>query len=139
MSNGLNRTTASIYTRRRVLAGVAAVTAAPAALAAGSAPFGGSGGQRSGQVAHTGIVHDVEIQGLVFVPDRLTVAPGDHIVWTNRDLSPHTATAEDDSWDTGSLDKDESGEIVVSSDMVGKYYCRFHPHMRAELVIKVEG
>jgi len=54
-------------------------------------------------VAGSQIVHDIEIKEFAFNPSILEVRPGDQIRWTNRDISPHTATAEDGSWDTGEL------------------------------------
>lgn len=42
----------------------------------------------------------VEIKHFKFVPERLTVAPGDTVVWVNLDLVPHTVTAKDESWDS---------------------------------------
>ena len=37
--------------------------------------------------------HEVVIQGLLYVPETLTVRPGDVVVWINKDPFPHTATA----------------------------------------------
>jgi plastocyanin len=37
--------------------------------------------------------HAVEIRGMAFHPEVLEIRLGDTVVWTNRDLVPHTATA----------------------------------------------
>jgi len=38
--------------------------------------------------------HTVSLEAMRFQPDDLTVAPGDTIIWVNKDLVPHTATSE---------------------------------------------
>lgn len=78
--------------------------------------------------------HIIEIQAFKYVPDRLTVSPGDTITWINRDLAPHTATAMDRSWDTKRLKKGERMSIVITKTTKLAYFCRFHPHMKARLV-----
>ena len=80
-------------------------------------------------------IHHVEIKGLVFVPGKLAVKPGDKITWTNRDIVVHTATAKDESWDTGPLEKGESHTLTVTEGMSGSYFCQLHPSMTAEIVV----
>ncbi len=84
------------------------------------------------------IVHTVEIYQFKFVPDRLQLRPGDSVLWVNRDIVPHTATALDDSWDTGEIQTDERKPLVFNEDSSTSYYCRFHPSMVAELQIIVD-
>jgi plastocyanin len=81
------------------------------------------------------IVHEVEISGFAFVPAALAVRPGDKIRWTNVDLSPHTATAKDGSWDTGELAEGESATLDVTETMLLDYHCLFHTEMFARLVV----
>ena len=77
--------------------------------------------------------HAVEIAAFVYRPAGLAVAPGDTVVFTNRDPVPHTATAADGSWDSGSLAKDASWRLVVPEGGIGAYRCAFHPNMAASL------
>ena len=79
--------------------------------------------------------HLVEITGFEFQPARLQVRPGDTITWVNRDIAPHTATADDGSWDTGAIRTDESATVPVTPEMTATYYCRFHPMMTARFEI----
>lgn len=79
--------------------------------------------------------HTVRIKNFVFAPRTLTVHAGDTIRWINNDIVPHTATADDESWDTGELKRGQSGEIKVRADMTLNYFCRFHPMMKANLRI----
>ena len=43
---------------------------------------------------------EVTIEHFAFVPANVTVADGDTIVFVNKDIVPHTATATDNSWTT---------------------------------------
>ena len=82
--------------------------------------------------------HVIEIEDFQFVPAVLEVKVGDTITWVNRDYAPHTATAEDDSWDTGNLEFKEKARIKVSAKTATEYYCRYHPNMKASLIILSE-
>ncbi len=81
------------------------------------------------------IHHDITIYRFKFVPDTLDVRVGDTITWLNKDIAPHTATANDDSWTTDELGKRQSQTLTVTADMSGDYYCVYHPHMKAKLNI----
>lgn len=80
--------------------------------------------------------HVIYIEDMQFSPARLEVNLGDTIIWINRDFIPHTATADDTRWDSGTLAQGEKSSIVVDSDTLGQYFCRFHPGMTAELLLK---
>ena len=80
--------------------------------------------------------HVVEITGFKFIPESLSVKAGDTIKWINKDITPHTATADDTSFDTGVLKPNESGSITVSSDQTISYFCRYHPTMKANLMFE---
>lgn len=80
-------------------------------------------------------LHEVAIRGFVFEPDRLPVEIGDKICFTNHDLAPHTATALDGSWDTGTLEQGQHSELTVTTDWTGDYFCGHHPSMTARLEI----
>ncbi len=75
--------------------------------------------------------HVVEIRKFTFAPRTLAVRPGDVVVWENADIVPHTATAEDRSWDSGTIAPGGTWETTVNDAMLGDYFCRFHPSMVA--------
>ena len=60
---------------------------------------------------------------------------GEQIRVTNSDLAPHTATANDESWDTDTLENGHSIELTVAAEWTGDYYCAYHPKMKAMLMI----
>ena len=105
--------------RRDIMIGAVAWLAAPKQALAGS-----------------GQVHEVAIRDLVFEPEHLVVRVGDTIRWTNYDIAPHTATAEEFGWDTEELAQGDSAEITVTADMETAYFCVFHPHMTGTLEIR---
>ena len=85
--------------------------------------------------AKAATVHDVAIRRLKFDPAHLRVRIGDAIRWTNYDLAPHTATADEFGWDTEELARGEAAEVVVTREMETSYFCVFHPHMKGSLEI----
>jgi len=80
--------------------------------------------------------HEVEIRAFQFKPQELRVAPGDTIVFVNRDPVPHTATASNRSWDTGELAPATSKALVVRELGELSYTCLYHLNMKAKLVVK---
>ena len=85
--------------------------------------------------ANAAETHVVKIQGFKFLPNELDVKVGDTIEFRQGDNAPHTATARDKSWDTGTLGNGESAQIKVVADMGTSYFCKFHPMMKGTLNI----
>jgi plastocyanin len=81
--------------------------------------------------------HVVEIRGMGFHPEVLEVRRGDTVVWVNRDIVPHTATATRKSgWDTGTLLQGKSGQYVASHGGEDPYFCKLHPVMLGKLIVR---
>ena len=87
-------------------------------------PGDGSSGQRPIlQVGQTVPVAAVDDE---FRPTPVTVTVGTTVVWTNQGQNPHTVTANDRAFDSGTF---ESGQTFsVTFDQVGQvpYYCQIH-------------
>jgi plastocyanin len=80
--------------------------------------------------------HTVEIRGMEFHPAVLTVAAGDTVVWVNRDIVPHTATATGrPKWDTGQLTQGQTGRYIARARGTARYACTLHPTMHGKLII----
>ena len=71
-----------------------------------------------------------------FVPERLEVAVGDPITWTNRDFVPHSVTAKERGIESGDLTEGKSWTYVAKKPGGIAYICRLHPVMRATVVVK---
>src|SRR5205085_12564595 len=69
--------------------------------------------------------HTVVIDGMRFEPQALAVQRGDRIVWRNRDLVPHTATARG-VFDSGSIAPGATWSTVVRKEAMLTYVCTFH-------------
>lgn len=78
-------------------------------------------------------LHLIEIQAFRFMPQQTVVAPGDRIRWVNRDIVPHTVTAEGGVWLPRILAEGESWEFAVEAGGTYVYFCEFHPHMKGSL------
>ena len=82
-----------------------------------------------------GRVHTVTIEAMAFTPATLRLRLGDQIVFQNKDLVPHTATAPG-RFDSGSIAPDRSWRYTVTERGVVDYVCTFHPAMKG--ILRVE-
>jgi plastocyanin len=71
-----------------------------------------------------------------FVPERLEVAAGDRITWTNRDFVPHSVTAKAAGIESGDLAESKSWTLVARKPGEIAYLCRLHPVMHGVLIVK---
>ena len=86
-----------------------------------------------GALADKGVTQDIAIRRFKFEPAVLEARPGDMIRWTNFDLAPHTATEDNDGFNTGTLKKGQSQTIEVTAALSRTYHCAFHPHMKGRI------
>ena len=75
------------------------------------------------------------ISGFAFHPGSITATVGDTISWTNEDSAPHTATANDGSFDTGTLPKGGSGSHTFTTAGTFSYHCTIHPSMHGTVTV----
>jgi plastocyanin len=88
------------------------------------------------QVHAAGKSHPVRIEGMKFVPERLEVAAGDTVVWTNKDFLPHSVTASEARIESGDLAPNKSWKFTARKKGEIHYMCRLHPVMKGFLVVK---
>ena len=81
----------------------------------------------------------VAITDYAFAPARVTVHPGDTVVWTNDDEVPHTVTALDGRFASGALAP--GGRYRQHFTRVGavRYHCAIHPEMQGTVVVAPPG
>jgi plastocyanin len=84
----------------------------------------------------TSQTHTVTIEGMRFQPEVLTVAPGDTVVWVNKDLVPHSATSKAGGFDSKDIQTDKSWRYTIQTTGEFAYICTFHPTMKAMLRVK---
>jgi len=80
--------------------------------------------------------HTIVIADMKFVPDTLTVKAGDTVVWVNKDFFPHTATAQDKTFDSRDIATNKSWKYVATKKGSFPYICTLHPTMKATLIVK---
>lgn len=78
----------------------------------------------------------VEVKGFKFTPQSVTVAPGTTVTWRNNDEDPHTITSTDGAFGSSALES--AGRFSYTFTKPGRYqyFCKLHPHMRAEVVVR---
>ena len=81
-------------------------------------------------------VHVVTIENMRFSPAELTVKRGERVVWVNKDLVPHTATARSSGFDSGDISTSASWSYVAGTVGVYPYVCTYHPTMKAKLTVQ---
>lgn len=79
---------------------------------------------------------EVVIEHFTFSPASIEASPGDTVVFTNRDITPHTATAVDGSWTTKDINSGMSEKLAVPAIGTFAYFCVYHPEMKGQLVVK---
>jgi plastocyanin len=79
---------------------------------------------------------EVAIADFVFEPSTLTVTVGTEVTWTNEHTLAHTATADDESFDSGSLGQGESFSRTFDTPGTFAYHCTIHPSMTATVIVE---
>src|SRR5262249_24904420 len=91
---------------------VAAEAAAPAPAAAAPAP-------QPQPLA-------VAIEDNKFTPNKITIPLGATVIWTNSGQKPHTVTADDGSFDSGTLNNGGIFSQTFAKAGTFPYFCQFH-------------
>jgi plastocyanin len=78
--------------------------------------------------------YTVVLDKLKFGPLPAELHVGDVIIWQNKDILHHTATARDKSFDVD-LPAGAEGRTTLEQAGSFDFYCRFHPGMTGTLVV----
>ena len=100
----------------------------------------GNGGSTYGSSSGSGTTpapaaNTVNIANMSFTPGSYTVKAGTTVTWENKDGVPHTVSADDNSFDSGSI---AAGAKYTHTFMTAgsfPYHCSFHPGMTATLTV----
>lgn len=77
----------------------------------------------------------VEIEEFAYDPDPVTIEEGGKVIWINRDSALHTATAEDGSFDTGTLEEGKLKSESFKQPGTYVYVCSIHPQMHGTVEV----
>ncbi len=87
----------------------------------------------AGPPAASAATTEVMMPGTVFTPATVRVLTGDSVLWMNHDARTHTATADDGSFDTGSILPQGDATATFSTAGTFPYFCRIHAFMRGRV------
>jgi plastocyanin len=77
----------------------------------------------------------VEMVDFAFEPSSATIQVGGKVTWKNQGQAPHTATADDDSFDTGTIDAGKLGAETFKMAGTYSYICTIHPDMAGTIEV----
>ena len=78
----------------------------------------------------------VTIADFSFTPASITIKVGDTVTWVNNGPTPHSATANNGSFNTGILKAGQSGSHTFNQAGTFSYFCQPHPFMKATVVVQ---
>ena len=78
---------------------------------------------------------EISIAGMAF-PSRIAVAVGHTVKFVNNDTVDHAATADDNSWGSGTLHSGDTFVRKFSTPGTYTYHCYYHPEMTATIIVQ---
>ena len=100
--------------------------------AATSPASGGNAAAPSGEAVRAA---KVEIVDFAYDPDPVTIQVGGKVIWQNEDAAPHTATADDGSFDTGIIEEGKIKSETFKEPGTYAYVCEIHPTMHGTVEV----
>src|SRR6185503_348857 len=77
----------------------------------------------------------VQIFDLGFEPQTLGIVEGTKVRWTNAGAAPHTVTAGDGAFDSGTLQSGDAFDFTFTSPGTYAYACQVHPGMQGTMEV----
>ncbi len=77
----------------------------------------------------------VEIVNFAYDPDPTMIQAGGKVIWMNEDAAPHTATADDGSFDTGTIEEGKLKSESFKQPGTYTYFCTIHPSMHGTVEV----
>jgi plastocyanin len=79
--------------------------------------------------------YTIVMDKMKFGPVPAQLHKGDTIVWVNKDMFRHTATAADHSFDVDLMPGKMAKTVLTRTGAIA-FVCRFHPNMKGVLQVK---
>ena len=79
---------------------------------------------------------DVCLAGIAFAPDAATVAAGDTVTWASVDSPDHTVTADDGSFDSGTISNGDTFDHTFDAAGEFPFHCEIHPSMTGTITVE---
>src|SRR5215204_736164 len=77
----------------------------------------------------------VRIVDFSYDTDPVTIQVGGKVNWQNEDSDPHTATADDGSFDTGPMEEGKLKSETFKDAGTYSYFCEIHPEMHGTVEV----
>ena len=78
----------------------------------------------------------IEIDKFKFSPQEITVPLGATVEWVNKDETPHTIAASDQTWVSKALDTDDTYAHTFDHEGDVAYFCTVHPFMTGTVHVR---
>jgi plastocyanin len=101
-----------------------------------AAPTPGPAARPEAEADTTGAVVAAAMEDFAFRPERLEVAVGTTVMWTNRGQVAHSVTADDGSFDSGTIEAGAQRGMTFSRAGTFSFHCTPHPFMRGVIVVR---
>lgn len=85
-------------------------------------------------VATSAATIEVVMENMAISPAQTPARIGDTVMWINKDVFAHTATARNGDWDV-TIQPKQTGTVVLKKVGTVDYFCRFHPNMKATMTV----
>jgi len=77
-----------------------------------------------------------EMRTMAFSPNRIAIAAGKTVTWTNNDQLVHTISANDGSWDSGPIEPGKTWSHTFAAAGDYAFHCTPHPFMKGVVVVR---
>ena len=104
---------------------VAAVAGGPGGADASGAPSAAAGGGTPAKIIDFG-----------FEPASINIKVGESVTWTNTGAAPHTATADDGSFDSKNMANGATFTQAFAKAGTFAYHCAIHPAMKGTVTVQ---
>lgn len=118
--------------------GIAACGGGDDTTGAGEAAGGGTstdGNVPTGGGAAAPRAETVEMVDFAFDQPAVTIQSGGKVIWKNHGQAPHTATADDESFDTGTVEPGKLKSETFKQAGTFSYHCEIHPQMHGAIEV----
>jgi plastocyanin len=103
--------------------------------ASGNLPTAANASPVASPAVTSGPAVEVAIINIAFDPPQLDVSAGTTVTWTNLEAVPHTVTAADGGFDSGTLDEGGTFQHTFAEAGTFDYVCAIHPSMQASVIV----
>ncbi len=100
------------------------------------APVWAHGEGAASKAARSPTTYKVTIEDMQYKPSQLSVHVGDWIVFSNKDLFPHTVTATGKAFDSRAIGATASWRYQPIKPGEYAYGCSFHPTMKGQITVR---